>query len=83
VCRPRNAVPALSPEDLSSGVSIADLTFNDFRIDLSGYLREQEGRRPDQGRRLSAGPGSALVETPSIDATPPALFNPHSAAVVP
>jgi hypothetical protein len=26
-------------EDLSSGVSIADLTLNDFRIDLAGYLR--------------------------------------------
>ena len=29
-------------EDLSSGVSIADLTLNDFRIDLSGYLREHK-----------------------------------------
>ncbi|MGR9224005.1 helicase-related protein [Rhizobium leguminosarum] len=27
-------------EDLSSGVSIADLTLNDFRIDLAGYLRD-------------------------------------------
>ncbi|QMV00853.1 helicase [Devosia sp. D6-9] len=27
-------------EDLSSGVSIADLTLNDFRIDLSGYLKD-------------------------------------------
>ena len=27
-------------EDLSSGVSIADLTLNDFRIDLAGQLRE-------------------------------------------
>ncbi len=26
-------------EDLSSGVSIADLTLNDFRIDLAGYLK--------------------------------------------
>lgn len=31
-------------EDLSSGVSIADLTLNDFRIDLAGYLREHPGR---------------------------------------
>jgi hypothetical protein len=31
-------------EDLSSGVSIADLTLNDFRIDLSGYLRENKER---------------------------------------
>lgn len=31
-------------EDLSSGVSIADLTLNDFRIDLAGYLRENRER---------------------------------------
>lgn len=31
-------------EDLSSGVSIADLTLNDFRIDLSGFLRENKDR---------------------------------------
>lgn len=31
-------------EDLSSGVSIADLTLNDFRIDLTGYLREHKDR---------------------------------------
>lgn len=29
-------------EDLSSGVSIADLTLNDFRIDLAGYLRDHK-----------------------------------------
>jgi superfamily II DNA or RNA helicase len=28
-------------EDLSSGVSIADLTLNDFRVDLAGVLRER------------------------------------------
>lgn len=27
-------------EDLSSGLSIADLTLNDFRIDLAGFLKE-------------------------------------------
>ena len=31
-------------EDLSSGVSIADLTLNDFRIDLSGYVRDNRER---------------------------------------
>ena len=31
-------------EDLSNGVSIADLTLNDFRIDLAGFLKEQSGR---------------------------------------
>jgi Asp-tRNA(Asn)/Glu-tRNA(Gln) amidotransferase C subunit len=30
-------------EDLSSGVSITDLTLNDFRIDLSDFLREYAG----------------------------------------
>ncbi len=31
-------------EDLSSGVSIADLTLSDFRIDLAGFLKENPGR---------------------------------------
>lgn len=31
-------------EDLSSGVSIADLTLNDFRVDLAGFLREHPGK---------------------------------------
>lgn len=31
-------------EDLSSGVSIADLTLNDFRVDLAGYLRGNRER---------------------------------------
>jgi superfamily II DNA or RNA helicase len=31
-------------EDLSTGVSIADLTLNDFRIDLSGFLKEHPGQ---------------------------------------
>jgi hypothetical protein len=31
-------------EDLSSGVSIADLTLNDFRIDLAGFLKEHSGK---------------------------------------
>jgi len=30
-------------EDLSSGVSIADLTLSDFRIDLTGFLKEHAG----------------------------------------
>src|SRR5215471_1938298 len=30
-------------EDLSSGVSIADLTLNDFRIDLAGFLKARPG----------------------------------------
>ncbi|XUW99723.1 MAG: helicase-related protein [Dehalogenimonas sp.] len=31
-------------EDLSSGVSIADLTLNDFRTDLAGFLKENPGK---------------------------------------
>src|ERR1019366_3397935 len=31
-------------EDLSSGVSITDLTLNDFRIDLAGFLKEHPGK---------------------------------------
>ena len=31
-------------EDLSSGVSIADLTLNDFRIDLAGFLKDHPER---------------------------------------
>ena len=31
-------------EDLSNGVSIADLTLNDFRIDLAGYSKANKGQ---------------------------------------
>ena len=31
-------------EDLSSGISIADLTLSDFRIELAGYLKENRDR---------------------------------------
>jgi len=31
-------------EDLSSGVSIADLTLNDFRVDLSSFLKDHPGQ---------------------------------------
>jgi hypothetical protein len=63
-------------EDLSSGVSIADLTLNDFRIDHTGYLRENR-------ERLETLPlGSyAVVSTPEDHAgnadgaiTPGAIF---------
>ena len=38
-------------EDLSSGVSIADLTLNDFRVDLAGILKEH----PEKLERLPFG----------------------------
>ena len=34
-------------EDLSSGISIADLTLNDFRVDLANVLREKEALLED------------------------------------
>ena len=46
-------------EDLSSGISIADLTLADYRIELAGYLREHPGR-------LHAMPlGAYAVTTPA------------------
>ncbi len=52
-------------EDLSSGVSIADLTLNDFRIDLTGYLREHK----DEG--LERPFGTYAVTTTPADAEIP------------
>ena len=48
-------------EDLSSGISIADLTLADYRIELAGYLREHPGR-------LAAMPLGAYAVTSSADA---------------
>lgn len=48
-------------EDLSSGVSIADLTLTDFRIDLAGFLREHQ-------QTLESLPlGTFAVTTPTDD----------------
>ena len=48
-------------EDLSSGVSITDLTLTDFRIDLAQYLKEHPGK-------LDGMPLGAYAVTTSIDA---------------
>ena len=48
-------------EDLSSGISIADLTLADYRIELAGYLREHPGK-------LAAMPLGAYAVTSSADA---------------
>ena len=48
-------------EDLSSGVSITDLTLTDFRIDLAQYLKAHPGK-------LAAVPMGAYAVTTSIDA---------------
>ena len=55
-------------EDLSTGVSIADLTLNDFRIDLAEYLRAHPGV-------LEAMPLGAMSITTSIEAEiPPGII---------
>lgn len=55
-------------EDLSSGVSIADLTLTDFRIDLAQYARQQPGR-------LESLPlGSFAVITSPEAAIPPGII---------
>ena len=54
-------------EDLSSGVSITDLTLTDFRIDLAEYLRSH----PDGLARLPRGPYA--VTTATDTGTPPGI----------
>jgi hypothetical protein len=55
-------------EDLSTGVSIADLTLTDFRIDLAEYLREHDGA-------LDASLLGAFAVTTATDAeTPPGVI---------
>src|SRR3546814_4829085 len=41
-------------EDLSSGVSIADLTLNDLRIDLAGHLRDNRDRSEENTSELQS-----------------------------
>jgi SNF2 family DNA or RNA helicase len=56
-------------EDLGSGVSIADLTLNDFRVDLAGYLREHPGKLE------SLPPGSmAVTASPEAGIPPGTVF---------
>ena len=54
-------------EDLSSGISITDLTLTDFRIDLAEYLRSH----PDGLARLPCGPYA--VTTATDTGTPPGI----------
>jgi hypothetical protein len=55
-------------EDLSSGVSITDLTLTDFRIDLAQYLKAHPGK-------LDAQPLGVYSVTTSIDADiPPGII---------
>src|SRR5207253_6725202 len=55
-------------EDLSTGVSIADLTLTDFRIDLADYLRQHPGI-------LESLPlGAFAVTTTANDEVPPGVI---------
>jgi superfamily II DNA or RNA helicase len=57
-------------EDLSSGVSITDLTLTDFRIDLAGFLRDHK----ELLERMPLGV-SSVITTPSVTdaAIPPGV----------
>jgi hypothetical protein len=56
-------------EDLSTGISIADLTLTDFRIDLAQYLKSH----PDQLERLPLG-SSAVATATDADIPPGIVF---------
>jgi SNF2 family DNA or RNA helicase len=56
-------------EDLSSGVSITDLTLTDFRIDLSQYLKANPGKI--EGIPLGA---HAVTTTIDLDISPGIIF---------
>ncbi len=56
-------------EDLSSGVSIADLTLNDFRVDLAGFLREHPGVL----ERLALTTSAVTSVPSSAEALPPGV----------
>lgn len=56
-------------EDLSSGVSIADLTLTDFRIDLAQYLKAH----PDVLEKIAMGVSSVLT-TAEVELPPGIIF---------
>ena len=56
-------------EDLGNGISIADLTFTDFRVDLAGYLKDHE----EQLQRAALG-SFAVTTTPESGIPPGILF---------
>lgn len=58
-------------EDLSSGVSIADLTLTDFRIDLAGFVREH----PERLESLTLGTFAVITSNGSGEnAIPPGVI---------
>lgn len=63
----------LDLEDISGGISITDLTLNDFRMDLGNYLKENEAvlARTPFGARAELRPAGAFL---ADGATPGAVF---------
>lgn len=61
-------------EDLSSGVSIADLTLNDFRIDLAGYIREHREKLESLPLGTYAVVPAPTPSGPESDLPPGAIF---------
>jgi superfamily II DNA or RNA helicase len=57
-------------EDLESGVSITDLTLNDFRLDLSRHVRENENKDLD---KVPCG-AFAVLTTPEAGIAPGVIF---------
>ena len=56
-------------EDLSTGMSISDLTLTDFRIDLAEYIRDH----PGELERLPLGT-CAVITTTDVDVPPGIIF---------
>jgi hypothetical protein len=66
----QNAVVDL--EDLSGGVSITDLTLNDFRMDLSSFLKDHQGELERAPTGLHA---AATLDTGlKLDGLPPGVI---------
>ena len=63
----QNAVVDL--EDMSGGVSITDLTLNDFRMDLSGFLSNKEVKNTEEDN------STVLSQSPTGLFAPIALFD--------
>lgn len=54
-------------EDISSGISITDLTFNDFKIELMEYMKTHK-------RKLEDSPSGIYAITPAQDLKPGVIF---------
>lgn len=57
-------------EDLSNGISIADLTLTDFRIDLASFLKDSSNKLED----AAAGSFAVLSQEPDDDTSQPGII---------